>query len=139
MNWANEFFSNPWHFGRPISRKEMAVSFLYYTGVDVTSSSVSRTISDISKKLKTYCEKLHIVINPPVIYKNEGTSDESTNIIRRVTWETVFMGDRPVSPRVRRKSDGSVSCWYFYREGTVPFTNREVHGAPDIDPEPYED
>ena len=139
MNWANEFFSNPWHFGRPISRKEMAVSFLYYTGVDVTSSSVSRTISDISKKLKTYCEKLHIVINPPVIYKNEGTSDESTNIIRRVTWETVFMGDRPVSPRVRRKSDGSVSCWYFYREGTVPFTNREVHGAPDKDPEPYED
>ena len=137
--WVREFFANEWHFGRPISIREMAVSLLYHTGVDVTESSVKRIIPEMKKNLKTYCSELRVKINPPVIYRKDDSSDQNVGKIRRVTWETVFMGDRPVSPRVRRKTSESKSCWYFYKEGTVPFTNREVLGAPDVDPEPYED
>ena len=135
MDWANQFFANSWHFGRPISLDEMAVSLLDSRGEEVTLTAVKRTRNKMRDLLKIYCHHGGIEINPSVIYKKEDSSDQQSGMIRRVTWETVFVGDRLASPRQRRKTQKSVACWYFYRKGTLPQTYQQVLGAPDEDPE----
>lgn len=138
-DWAVNFFSHKWHYERPIAVREMVISYLDYTGQEVTSdntSHYSRTYKQVSAFALKYCARLDITVNPDVVYKSP--TQKSERRVRTVTWETVFGIDgKPLVPRVRRKGESKegATCWYFYKKGDEPKQSDHVLPAPDQDPD----
>lgn len=136
VEWANGFFRNPWHFGRPIALREMVLSLHDHIGVRITRSEVSSKLAKFKDNMKRYCAHMHISINPDEVYS--GKEDRRKGVVRRLAWETVWGEDGyPVEPRSRTRTTvgGSSDCWYFYRYGDEPKSSKEVLTAPDEDEE----
>ena len=136
VEWANDYFRNPWRFGRPISLREMMLSLHDYMGVRINKTETSTKLAKFKENMRKYCRIMRILINPDVVYS--GKEDMRKGVVRRRAWETVWGEDGyPVEPRTRSctTTSGSPDCWYFYRFGDEPKTSKEVLSAPDEDEE----
>ena len=136
VEWANDYFRNPWRFGRPISLREMMLSLHDSMGVRITRTETSSKLAKFKDNMRKYCRIMRILINPDVVYS--GKEDMRKGVVRRRAWETVWGDDGyPVEPRTRSctTTSGSPDCWYFYRFGDEPKTSKEVLPAPDEDEE----
>ncbi|MGN0089938.1 MAG: hypothetical protein ACI36Z_03150 [Alloprevotella sp.] len=130
--WANQFFANEWHFGRPVSIREMILDYYDSIGIRVTRNEITARMNNFKSELKNYCIIRRFSINPDVVYS--ANEDRRRGVVRRVTWITEFGEDGyPVEPRVRRRGGVGKSnpeCWYFYRWGDEPKENSHVLNAP---------
>ena len=130
--WANKFFSNEWHFGRPISIREMILDYYDNIGIRVTKNEITARMNRFKVELRKYCAIRRFSINPDVVYS--ANEDRRRGVVRRVTWVTEFGDDGyPLEPRVRRRGGVGKSnpeCWYFFRWGDEPKTNDRVLDAP---------
>ena len=137
--WAGGFYSDANHFERPIAFREMVIDYLDANSLPVNNASIYKTSGEFREKMFKYCRHLNIIINPDVVYRKENDEDKlkKKRVVRRQAWETVFNGDVPVEPRVRRKGAGTTTpdCYYFYHQGNVPREFGKVLMAPDEDPE----
>lgn len=131
IEWANGFFSNAYHFLRPISVKEMVISFLDFKGIMVSKESIAVAMLDFKRDLRTYCENMHITINPDIVY-GKSKSDRMEGTVRRNAWVTSFLDNMPVEPRVRKLEQDR--CYYFYHWGQEPRMPHEVLPATEQDP-----
>ncbi|MGN0311028.1 MAG: hypothetical protein ACI4C3_10675 [Bacteroides sp.] len=130
--WANRFFGNEWHIGRPVSVREMILDYYDFAGIRVTRNEISARMTRFKEELRKYCVIRRFSINPDVVYTSN--EDRRKGVVRRVTWVTEFGEDGyPLEPRVRRRGGvgkGNPDCWYFYRWGSEPKENGEVLDAP---------
>ena len=138
--WAGSFYTDPNHFERPIAFKEMVIDYLDTNGQTVNNATITKVSSDFRGKMFKYCHHLKIIVNPDVVYRKENDEDKlkSKRVVRRQAWETVFNGDVPVEPRVRKRKGANNTlpdCYYFYHQGTVPREFSKVLHAPEEDPE----
>lgn len=139
-NWAIGFYENSNHFERPIAFKEMVIDYLDAIGQTVNNSAITKVSNDFREKMFKYCHHLRIIINPDVVYRKDNDEDKlkKKRVVRRQAWETVFNGDVPVEPRVRKRKGANNTlpdCYYFYHQGTVPREFSKVLHAPEEDPE----
>lgn len=139
-SWATAYFhkDNCWHFNQPIAEDELIISYMDYSGKEVTKEGITRVKRMFKEDLLLYCDAMNITVNPSVVRRKEGTVDQEKGKFRRVAWETVFMDGRPVAPRRRARGADSNNlpyCYYFYRSGTEPREFKEVGIAPMEDPE----
>lgn len=131
IEWANRYFENPWHFERPLSRKEIIKDYLDYRGEEVTRSSIRRNKKKFFEAMEIYCRHNKYVMNPEITKRADTSSDAP----RRKAWETVFAEDRPNKSGIRRVTDTSVPVCYFYRLEDVPKVEAQVLGVPETDEE----
>lgn len=131
IEWANGFFTNTYHFLRPVSVREMVISYLDFKGVMVSREAIAGVMLEFKRDLKTYCDNMHITINPDIVY-GKSDSDRREGTVRRNAWVTRFAGNMPAEPRVRELAQDR--CYYFYRWGSEPHQPHEVLPAPDTDP-----
>lgn len=139
IQWANGFYADANHFERPIAFKEMVIDYLDSIEQPVNNSTIYKTSASFRDKMFKYCRHLNIIINPDVVYRKENDEDKfkPKRVVRRQAWETVFDGEMPIEPRVRRKGGGTTTpdCYYFYHRGNVPEDFSRVLMAPEEDPE----
>lgn len=126
IEWANRYFSSPLHFSRPLSLQEIAMDWLEHRGEEITGTNIRRNRADLVKKLKLYCLNMQYVMNPPVVFR----SDQSSEYPRHTAWETEFEHDRPTGrPRIRK----STRCCFFYRIGEEPRSVDMIQKCPETD------
>lgn len=128
--FLNSFFADPWHFERPVSKKEMYIAYCEYIGVPVCRATVETKHPAFWNSVRLYCKIMGIYINPAIVYTS--ATDRKDGIVRRNAWETVFDGDVPASPRKRLLQNAR--CLYFYRIGEIPKDPKQILPAPDTDP-----
>lgn len=153
IEWANRFFSDPFHYERPISCDEMVISYLDHRGEEITRQSVKAKKPKFKQFLETYCLNVGIIKNPEIVYApkrlpddfdrlpereqeeimRRGKDDRISGLTREKAWVTVFSGERPVEPRQREQKIGE-RCYYFFRSITdVPKDRRQLLPCSDTD------
>lgn len=137
--WANEFFSKDWHFGRPVSLRDMALSYLdYRKDCNPTGKLIENTGTSIRPWLEEYCKVYGFLFNPLVVYNDKRKpkdwdsrtekqrqqfrsiygSDKGTGVTRVRTWMPVMEGEMPSEDRRREISDKPVPCYYFFKNSS---------------------
>lgn len=153
IEWANGFFSDPFHYERPVSCDEMIISYLDFRGEDVTKQSIKEKKRKFKEFLEVYCMNMGIIKNPEIVYAPKRLPDnfdflserEQTEIMQRSkddriagltrekAWVTVFSGEHPAEPRKREQRVGE-RCYYFFKSmGDVPKDRRQLLPCTDED------
>lgn len=128
IDWANSFFASEWHWKRPVSIIEMAVSYLEHRGDDVTLSAAKKVRNEMMEKMRVYCANMQYTMNPSVVYR----SDKGSKYPRHYAWEAEFMDDRR---RRKERTRKFTRCCLFYRLGEEPQDAKEILPCPDTDVE----
>ena len=138
VDWAATWFSNPWHFERPIHIDELAISYMDHRDSlrdkrePITKKTVSALVKKLRPELERFCECMKIVINPDVVYS--GDFDRSRKLVRTQAWQSLFDDDGRIrEPRERVRASGR--CLYFYRQGNEPKQGDRLLDAPERDVE----
>ncbi len=127
--WANGFFANPWHKGRPLDVYEICASYLEEMGEEVTQTSIKKSRNDVLKKLRAYCTATQIAMNPAIVFRGDTSSGSCP---RAYAWTKDWMTNEMHRPdRVRR----NVRCCYFYSLNEVPKIEKEILPCPENDEE----
>lgn len=153
VEWANDFFSDERHFGKPVALGEMVLSYLEMrSDTKVTEKLVEDTKKKFKKSLRTYCDNYGIIANPDVVfapkrkpsdwdkwnefqkseYRSRPSSDRKDGLTRTPMWTTVFAGERPLydRPRELRTNRG----YYFFRTmQEVPTDVWDLMPADEVD------
>lgn len=114
--FADSFFMNLANFGRPVSIREVVVSWLVFLGEQSIPQKLNYEIKNVKKWMIRYCHANGIVVNPEVVLG--GRSDKERGVARCTTYESVFYKGFLALPRRRIRK--STSCWFFFRESKVP-------------------
>lgn len=153
--WANIFFMKDHHYGRPISRSSMCISYLRYRNsrlpadryVKINKHTVSAELEAFQKDIESYCNvtfKTHkIVYNPIALFRDVAGFEKKPNangtcMIRKDCWVMQYnqMEDEYdfSVPRVLQND----RCYYFYKSKDIPDCVDDIMGAPMTDPDARE-
>ena len=134
--WANDFFSKDWHFGRPVSLRDMALSYLdSRKDCNPTNKLIENTGTSMRPWIEDYCRKYGFVFNPPVVYNDKRKpkdweqrsekqkqqfrstfgADKGNGVTRVKAWVPAMEGETPTDDRRRELSASPVPCYYFFR------------------------
>lgn len=128
IDWANAFFAVEWHWKRPVSIMEMAVSYLEHRGDEVTLVTIKGIKGEMLEKMRTYCANMQYTMNPAIVYR----TDKGSKYPRHYAWEEEFLDDRHRRPERVRKF---TRCCFFYRLGEEPQDSKEILPCPETDME----
>lgn len=153
IEWAGGFFSDPFHYERPVSCDEMIINYLDFRGEEITRQSVKEKKRKFKEYLEVYCINMGIIKNPEIVYapkrlpddfdrlsdgeKEEvmrrSKDDRMSGLTREKAWVTIFVGERPAEPRKREQKIGE-RCYYFFRNmADVPKDRRQLLPCMDTD------
>lgn len=121
--FADAFFRNEDNYAHPVSKNEMMHQYIKFCGLGPSKSKLDALSVAFNKMLREYCVNNNIVVNPSVIFTSK--SDRSEGYIRRAAYETEYKYGIPTVPEYRTLSK-VCRCYYFYREGQVPETAKDV-------------
>lgn len=128
IDWANHFFANQWHWCRPVSISEMAISYLEHRGDVVTLQSVKSVKNEMIEKMQAYCFNMQYTMNPSIVYR----SDKGSKYPRHYAWEQEFMND---TIRREERTRKSTRVCFFYKLGEEPKDSKEILSCPETDEE----
>ena len=128
IDWANHFFSNQWHWKRPVSISEMAISYLDHRGDSVTMQSVKSVKNEMIEKMQAYCFNMQYTMNPSIVYR----SDKGSKYPRHYAWEQEFMND---TIRREERTRKFTRVCFFYKLGEEPKDSKEILSCPETDEE----
>lgn len=128
IDWANHFFASDWHWKRPVSITEMAVSYLEHRGDPVTMQSVKSVKNDMLDKMQAFCFNMQYTMNPPIVYR----TDKGSKYPRHYAWEGEFLND--TIRRGERTRKFTRVC-FFYKLGEEPKDSKEILSCPETDEE----
>ena len=153
VEWANDFFSDDRHFGRPVALGEMVLSYLdMRSDARITEKLVEDTKKKFRKFLRTYCDNYGIIANPDIVfapkrkpadwdswdeyqkheYRSRPSSDRKDGLTRTAMWTTVYAGDRPLADRPRELKTNR--GYYFFRSmQDVPAEVWDLLPADEVD------
>lgn len=126
IDWANTFFASEWHWNRPVSVMEMAISLLEHKGETVTVHNVRSVRNDMLDKMQAYCFNMQYVMNPQVVFR----ADKGSKQPRHYAWESEFIDDIHRRPDRQRKF---TRCCFFYKLGEDPKDSGDILSCPDTD------
>lgn len=128
IDWANHFFANQWHWKRPVSISEMAISYLEHRGDAVTMQSVKSVKNEMIEKMQAYCFNMQYTMNPSIVYR----SDKGSKYPRHYAWEQEFMND---TIRREERTRKFTRVCFFYKLGEEPKDSKEILSCPETDEE----
>ena len=128
IDWANHYFANQWHWKRPVSISEMAISYLEHRGDAVTMQSVKSVKNEMIEKMQAYCFNMQYTMNPSIVYR----SDKGSKYPRHYAWEQEFMND---TIRREERTRKFTRVCFFYKLGEEPKDSKEILSCPETDEE----
>ena len=148
-----EFFKEPKHYGRPVSRKEMVMQFELFKlqknegvvldhEVGIKREALgAKSVATFGRCLKAYCENLpyekRVIANPESLFADEQRW-RVEGMVSRMAWVSPLndkfgenlIGYDPHKPRERKADE---RCFYFWHIEDVPQNKEEVWGCGEID------
>lgn len=128
IDWANAFFSSEWHWKRPLSISEMAISYLEHRGDEVTMLTVKAVRNEMLEKMRVYCANMQYTMNPSIVYR----TDKGSKYPRHYAWECEWLNDKV---RRQERTRKYTRCCFFYKLGEEPQDTKEVLSCPEEDME----
>ena len=146
VNWLDRYLvdreDNP-HFGRPIAKRELAISWLDFRGKEVNKSSIRKALKDFNERIRK-CLPPCYVFTPAIVLKSKSDREDGSRAC--LAWQHTLNSDGSIRTdkegnRFPRKRENT-RCYYFYRKDDVPIhypDKKHIGDKNYVQPAPEED